>query len=159
MVMWINLASKEQNAYILFGYFFPYYVCYCFTIVVELVYWQNVHAIMRRLIWLNEKLAEVAEEMNNDILFMRIDRKKISNVVDTLNADNLKKQEQKKSGKYERWAYSDLSMWMHLVVLSLEQIQDLISAYQRLTDATNSINDCFGLIILVTNIPQNPQIW
>ncbi|KAJ3650960.1 hypothetical protein Zmor_017032 [Zophobas morio] len=131
MVMWINLASKEQNAYILFGYFFPYYVCYCFTIVVELVYWQNVHAIMRRLIWLNEKLAEVAEEMNNDILFMRIDRKKISNVVDTLNADNLKKQEQKKS------------------VLSLEQIQDLISAYQRLTDATNSINDCFGLIILI----------
>ncbi|XP_044260828.1 gustatory receptor for sugar taste 43a-like [Tribolium madens] len=120
-MMWLKLIARSQSIFILT---LPYYVCYCFTMIIEIIYWQFVHSIKIRLVLLNEKLAQFCR---NDHLIVRIDRKKINSVVDTLNVETLKKHDPQTN----------------------DQIRDLINAYQKLTEAANLVNDAFGLLILI----------
>lgn len=96
VILWLKLIAQNQSIYVLS---LPYYVCYCFTSVIELIFWQFVHSIKIRIILLNENLLQITGEDEMENLFVRIDRKKINNIVDTLKIDtdnNLRKNVDKK---------------------------------------------------------------
>ncbi|KAH0816590.1 hypothetical protein GEV33_006201 [Tenebrio molitor] len=130
-VLWVQLTCPYGGILSIVASYLPYYTCYCFTVVMELVYWQFVHTIKTKIMLLNNTLREAIEDCSVDN-FMRIDRKKINNVVDTLKIHDLKKQNKpiKKTP-------------------NLQQIGDLICAYETLSEAANSVNDCYGLVILI----------
>ncbi|EFA05758.1 gustatory receptor 20 [Tribolium castaneum] len=71
-VMWLTLIARNQSIFILS---LPYYVCYCFTMIIEIMFWQFVNSIKIRLILLNERLEQIGGE---DFTIVRIDRKKIN---------------------------------------------------------------------------------
>ncbi|RZC35027.1 7tm 7 domain containing protein [Asbolus verrucosus] len=126
---WLKISSKNRNVPALLIYFVPYYACYYFSVVMELVHWQLVHSIKIRIAALNANLIAIINQNGEQIV--RIDRRKISNVVDTLTVGSFK-QKQTKQGS-----------------ATLDRIHDLMNAHQKLAEAAKSVNECYGLIILL----------
>ncbi|XP_063926729.1 gustatory receptor for sugar taste 43a-like isoform X3 [Zophobas morio] len=120
-VIWVKLGSRDLNIYSLFFAFFPYHLSYVFTVVLELMYWHLVYAIKIRMDTINHKLAKFTE---NELSLEN--EKKISSV-DALNAELFKVKQ------------STL----------IFRIRNITRGYLHLTAAKNSVNQCYGFIILV----------
>lgn len=120
MIVWVRLSSKNLNIFLVSLYFFPYYVCYLLTVIIELVYWQNITSIRDRIVNLNRKIQSLINRENNIIDYL-------------INCQKCRNQSTK-------FKFSSTSS---------NQIRDLIKAFEKIADASNTINNCFGFIILV----------
>ncbi|RZC39647.1 7tm 7 domain containing protein [Asbolus verrucosus] len=145
LVLWIKISDHLLNVGFLLLYYVPYYVCYYFSIVMELMYWHLVYSIRVRIVLLNESLVEIGQ--NLEPFFTRNCRKIMNNVVDAAKVNNLKQQEMEKNGKSVIHAF--MYRFSKILAIAKGRIRDLIDAYQKLIEASKSVNDCYGLIILL----------
>ncbi|XP_063926719.1 gustatory receptor for sugar taste 43a-like [Zophobas morio] len=128
LVIGLEIGSKSQNVFTLFAYFFPFYVAYFSIFVIELVYWQLVYSIKVRLVVLNENLREI-NCGRGDNFCVRNNRKAIGSLVDTLKTDFNKGRSIKST--------------------PLEKFVVLMKAYEGLSDAARTVNDFYGLVMVV----------
>mgnify|MGYP005985376423 FL=1 len=147
LVIGLEIGSKSQNVFTLFAYFFPFYVAYFSIFVIELVYWQLVYSIKVRLVVLNENLREI-NCGRGDNFCVRNNRKAIGSLVDTLKTD-FNKGRSIKCKCLKKTLHIHICNFFYLAT-PLEKFVVLMKAYEGLSDAARTVNDFYGLVMVVS---------